>query len=58
MLIALNTSFCAFKPCSFLLAVAASFPESLSACPVPYHLEKDNGDTLKYNFEVWKLEEE
>ena len=34
------------------------FDEWLNACPVPYHLEKDNGDTLKYNFEVWKLEEE
>ena len=34
------------------------FDEWLSDCPVPYHLEKDNGDTLKINFEVWKLEEE
>ena len=34
------------------------FDEWLSACPVPYHIEKDNGDTLKYNFEVLKLEEE
>lgn len=34
------------------------FHEWLKSCPVPYHLEQDNGDTLKYNFEVWKLEEE
>lgn len=34
------------------------FDEWLSNCPVTYYLEKDNGDTLKYNFEVWTLEEE
>jgi hypothetical protein len=34
------------------------FDEWLGACPVPFYLEKDNGDTLKFIFEVWKLEEE
>jgi len=34
------------------------FDEWLANCPIPFTQLKDNGNTMTFSFEVWKLEEE
>jgi len=34
------------------------FDEWLGSCPIPFTQTRDDGDTMTFIFEVWKLEEE
>jgi len=34
------------------------FDEWLAECPIPFTQTRDDGDTMTFIFEVWKLEEE